>query len=113
MCFKKTNFVLVAIYFKDYKEDTRDLILDGNEYKKFVKNHIKDVDKILKKLKEVDLIIFLNKFNFRIDKIMIVRHLYRRYGRKSNLKKIDALPRMKANSSITKVKRFLEACVFY
>ena len=36
-----------------------------------------------------------------------------RYGRKPNPEKVDAITRMKACSSITEVRRFLGACVFY
>ena len=44
---------------------------------------------------------------------MVVGHLCGRYGRKSNPATVDVITRIKACSSITKVRRFLGGCVFY
>lgn len=44
---------------------------------------------------------------------MVVRHLYKKYDRYPNSKKVDDITKMKAYNSITEVRRFLEAYVFY
>jgi hypothetical protein len=79
----------------------------------FVKNHITDVEKILERLEKVDLILFIDKSKFRFDEIIVVGYLCKKYGRKPNFEKLDAIARIKAYSNIIKVTRFLEACIFY
>jgi hypothetical protein len=86
---------------------------DNPGCKVFVKNYITDVNRILERLEEVDLTLSIDKSKFGFDEILVVGHLYGRYGRKPNLEKVDAIARMKACSSITEVRRFLGACVFY
>ena len=100
------------IPIKGYKEEAKDLTLDADGCRMFVKNHINDVDKILKRLKEVDLTLSIDKSKFGFDEIVVVGHLCGRYGRKPNPEKVDAIARMKACSSTTEVRRFLGACVF-
>jgi len=72
-----------------------------------------DVERILKRLEEVDLTLSIDKSKFGFDEIVVVGHLCGRYRRKPNLEKVDAIARMKACSSTTEVRRFLRACVFY
>ena len=99
------------IPIKGCKEEAKDLTLDADGCRMFVRNHINDVDKILKRLEEVDLTLSIDKFKFGFDEIIVVGHLCRRYGRKPNLEKVDAIARMKACSSTTEVRRFLGACI--
>ena len=101
------------IPIKGCKEETKNLTLDVEGCRMFVRNHINDVDKILKRLEEMDLNLSIDKSKFGFDEIIIVGHLYERYDRKPNLEKVDAIVRMKACSSTTKVRRFLRACIFY
>ena len=101
------------IPIKGCKEEAKDLTLDVDGCKMFVRNHINDVDKILKRLEEVDLTLSIDKSKFGFDEIVVVGHLCGRYGRKPNPEKVDAIARMKACSSTTEVRRFLGACVFY
>ena len=101
------------IPIKGCKEEAKDLTLDANGCRMFVRNHINDVDKILKRLEEVDLTLSIDKSKFGFDEIVVVGHLCGRYGRKPNPGKVDAIARMRACSSTTEVKRFLGACVFY
>ena len=89
------------------------MTLDANGYKIFVRDYINDVDKILKRFEEVNLTLSIDKSKFGFDQIIIVDHLCKRYGRKSNPEKVNIIARMKAHSSTTKVRRFLEACIFY
>jgi hypothetical protein len=89
------------------------LTLDADVCRVFVKNYITDVDRILERLEELDLTLSIDKLKFGFNEIIVVGHLYGRYGRKPNPEKVDAIARMKACSSITEVRRFLGACVFY
>ena len=98
---------------KGCKEEAKDLTLDADGCRMFVRNHINDVDKILKRLEEVDLTLSIDKSKFGFDEIVVVGHLCGRYGRKPNPEKVDAIARMRACSSTTEVRRFLGACVFY
>ena len=101
------------IPIKGCKEEAKDLTLDADGCRMFVRNHINDVDKILKRLEEVDLTLSIDKSKFGFDEIVVVGHLCGRYGRKPNPEKVDAIARMRACSSTTEVRRFLGACVFY
>lgn len=89
------------------------MIVDKDGSKIFVKNYIKNIEKILERLREVDLILFINKFRFNMNDIVVVGYLYGRYGKKSNLEKINIISKMKVYSSIIKIKSFLSVCVFY
>lgn len=51
------------------------------------------------------------KSKFGVDEIVVVENLYKRYSRKSNLKKIDVIAKMKVYSSIIEIRRFLRACI--
>jgi len=55
----------------------------------------------------------VEKSNFGVGEILVVGHMCGRYGRKPNPEKVDAISRMKACGSITEIRRFLGACVFY
>ena len=82
------------------------MTLDADGCRMFIRNHINDVDKILKRLEEVDLTLSIDKSKFGFDEIVVVGHLCGRYGRKPNPEKVDAIPRMKACSSTTEIRRF-------
>jgi hypothetical protein len=89
------------------------LTMDIDNCKVFVKNHIIDIERILERLEEVHLTLSIDKSKVGFDEIIVVGHLCRRYSRKPNPDKIDAFIRMKAYNNITKVRRFLGACIFY
>lgn len=110
---EKTIPFVDDIPIKGCKEGTGDLTVDEDGCRVFVKNHIEDVEKILKRLGEVDLTLSIDKSKFGVDEILVVGHLCGRYGRKPNPEKVDAISRMKPCGSITEVRRFLGACVFY
>jgi len=110
---EKTIPFVDDIPIKGCKEDTKDLTLETDGCRRFIKEHIEDVERILKRLEEVDLTLSIDKSKFGVDEIVVVGHLCGRYGRKPNPEKVDAISRMKACSSITEVRRFLGACVFY
>lgn len=104
---KKIISFVDDIPIKSYKEEVKDLTLDSDRCRRFVKDHIEDVKKILMKLEEVDLTLSIDKSKFRIDEIVVVRYLCGRYGIIPNLEKVAAIARIKAYSSITEVG-FLE-----
>jgi hypothetical protein len=110
---EKTIPFVDDIPIKGCQEGAKDLTLDADGCRVFVKNHITDVNRILERLEEVDLTLSIDKSKFGFDEILIVGHLYGRYGKKPNPEKVDAIARMKACSSITEVRRFLGACIFY
>lgn len=94
------------ISIKNYRENTKELIQNSNGCRRFVNHYIEEVEKILKRFEEVDLNLCINKSKFRIDEIVVVGYLCGRYDRKSNLKKVDAIARIKVYNSITKIKIF-------
>jgi hypothetical protein len=98
---------------KGCKEEAKDSTLDGDGCRRFVVEHIKDVEMILAKMEDVGLTLSIDKSKFGVGEILVVGHLCGTYGRKPNPEKVDAIGRMKACSSITEVRRFLGACVFY
>lgn len=110
---EKTIPFVDDIPMKGCKEEMKDSTLDESGCRRFVVDHIKDVEMILSKMEEVDITLSVDKSRFGVDEILVVGHLCGRYGRKPNPEKVDAIGRMKACSSITEVRRFLGACVFY
>lgn len=61
----------------------------------------------------MNLTLSLEKSNFGIGKILVVEYIYKKYDRKSNFDKFNAISKMKVYNSITKIKRFLGTCLFY
>lgn len=110
---KKTIFFLDDISKKGCKDNNKDLTLEEDGCCIFVKEYIEDMEHILKKLEEVNLTLSFEKSTFGFKEIIIVGYLCRSYRKKSNLDKIDAIARMKVCRSITKIRCFLNAYVFY
>jgi hypothetical protein len=110
---EKTIPFVDDIPIKGCKEDDKNLSVQDNGCRIFVNEHIDDVSNILKRLEEVNLTLSIDKSKFGVDEILVVGHLCGWYGRKPNPEKVDAIGRMKACSTITEVRRFLGACVFY
>jgi hypothetical protein len=108
---EKTISFVDDISIKGFKEEIKDSTLDADGCRRFVKGHIKDVKKNLERLEEVDLTLSIDKSKFGIDDVLVVGDLCGRDRRKPNPKKIDVITTMKACSSITKVRRFLGACL--
>ena len=110
---EKTIYFVDDIPIKGCEEAKKDSTIQDNGCRTFVNEHIKDVDRILSKLEEVDLTLSIEKSKFGTNEILVVGHQCGWYGRKSNLEKVDAIGKMKACSNTTEVRRFLGACVFY
>jgi hypothetical protein len=110
---EKTIPFVDDVPMKGCKEEVKDSTLDESGCRRFVVEHIKDVEKILVKMEDVGLTLSVDKSKFGVGEILVVGHLCGRYGRKPNPEKVDAIEKMRACSSITEVRRFLGACVFY
>ena len=110
---EKTIPFIDDVPIKGCKQEDKDLMVQEDGCRAFVSNHIDDVAKILSKLEEVNLTLSIDKSKFGVNEILVVGHLCGSYGRKPNPEKVDAIGRMKAYNSITEVRRFLGACVFY
>lgn len=110
---EKTIPFLDDIPMKGCREEDKDETMDAEGCRDFVKRHIEDVAQILDKLESVNLTLSVEKSNFGVGEILVVGHMCGRYGRKPNPEKVDAISRMKACGSITEIRRFLGACVFY
>ena len=110
---EKTIPFVDDIPIKGCEEAKRDSTVQDNGCRAFVNEHIKDVDRILSRLEEVDLTLSIEKFKFGTNEILVVGHQCGWYGRKPNPEKVDAIGKMKACSNTTEVRRFLGACVFY
>jgi hypothetical protein len=110
---KKTISFVDDIRIKGCQEGAKNLTIDADGCRIFVKNHITDVERILEGLEEVDLTLSINKSKFGFDEIIVVGYICERYGRKPNSEKVDAITGMTVCSSIIEVRRFLGAYVFY
>lgn len=95
------------VLIKGCNNETKDLTLKEDEYCTFVKEHIEDVECILKRLEEVNFTLFFKKSIFGIKEIMVIVHLCKSYEKKVNIDKIDAIARMKICKSTTKIKKYL------
>ena len=99
---------------KGCKEEAKDEILDSRGCRKFVADHIVDCEKILSRLEEVNLTLSGAKSVFGVKEVLIVGHMCGPYGRRPSPTKVEAIQRMKEIcTSVTEVRRFLGACVFY
>ena len=110
---EKTIPFVDDIPIKGCEEAKRDSTVQDNGCRAFVNEHIKDVDRILSRLEEVDLTLSIEKSKFGTNEILVVGHQCGWYERKPNPEKVDAIGKMKACSNTTEVRRFLGACVFY
>ncbi|KAL3686249.1 hypothetical protein R1sor_004271 [Riccia sorocarpa] len=111
---EKTMSFLDDVPIKGCKEDEKDEALDTRGCRKYVAEHIQDCEKILSWLEEVHLTLSGTKSTFGVRKIVIVGHLCGSYGRKPDLAKVNAIQKIReVCSSLTEVRRFLGALVFY
>ncbi|KAL3676831.1 hypothetical protein R1sor_026779 [Riccia sorocarpa] len=93
--------------------EEKDDCITAEGCRKFVSDHIRDVERILTRLEEVHLTLSGAKSRFGVSEILVVGHLCGAFGRRPNPEKVDALARMKDCQSVSEVRRFLGSCVFY
>ena len=111
---KVTMPFLDDIPIKGCLEREKDETIVGNGCRKFVMDHINDCESILNKLEQVHLTLSGTKSSFGQNEVLIVGHMCGWYGRKPSPIKINAIQNMKeVCESVTEVRRFLGACVFY
>ncbi|KAL3681576.1 hypothetical protein R1sor_024532 [Riccia sorocarpa] len=75
--------------------DDRDDIVVSGGCRRFVLDHIRDVEQILARLEEVHLTLSGAKSRFGVSEILVVGHMCGTFGRRPNPEKVDALARMK------------------
>ncbi|KAL3676054.1 hypothetical protein R1sor_026002 [Riccia sorocarpa] len=111
---EKTMPFLDDVPIKGCREDEKDEALDTRGCRKYVTEHIEDCEKILSRLEEVHLTLSGTKSTFGVREIVIVGHLCGSYGRKPDPAKVNAIQKIReVCSSLTEVRRFLGALVFY
>ena len=77
-------------------------------------DHIKDCEKFLARLEGAQLTFSGEKSAFGQSESLVVWHRCGSYSRKPSPTKVEAISVMKEECrSVTKVRRFLGACVFY
>jgi hypothetical protein len=76
------------ILIKGCPDEEKDESRDEDGCLKFVKDHIKNYEKVLRRLKEVNLTFSGEKSAFRRPEIVMVGHLCRAYGRKPSPSKV-------------------------
>ena len=94
--------------------EEKDETMDDRGCRKFVVDHIRDCEKVLRKLEDVHLTLSGEKSAFGQEEILVVGHLCGPYSRRPSPTKIDAIQAMKeVCESQSEVRRFLGACAFY
>ncbi|KAL3682085.1 hypothetical protein R1sor_000107 [Riccia sorocarpa] len=101
------------IPMKGCATEEKDETLDATGCRKFVSDHIRDVGKILNKLREVHLTLSGEKSRFGVPEILVVGHVCDSSGRRPNPVKVEAIDRLADCRSTTEVRRFLGGCVFF
>ena len=75
--------------------EEKDETMDDRGCQKFIVDHIRDCEKVLRKLEDVYLTLFGEKSAFRQEEILVVRHLCGPNGRRPSPTKIDVIHAMK------------------
>ncbi|KAL3685686.1 hypothetical protein R1sor_003708 [Riccia sorocarpa] len=101
------------IPMKGCATEEKDETLDATGCRKFVSDHIRDVGKILNRLREVHLTLSGEKSRFGVPEILVVGHVCDSSGRRPNPVKVEAIHRLADCRSTTEVRRFLGGCVFF
>lgn len=102
------------LHIKGCEIEVKDEAKDWRGCRKFVAQHNLDCDAILSKLEEVHLTLSREKPIFGAKEVLIVGHMCEPYGRRPSPAKVEAIQKMKETcTSVTEVRRFLGACVFY
>ena len=94
--------------------EEKDETMDYRGCRKFVVDHIRGCEKVLRMLEDVHLTLSGKKSPFRQEEILVVGHLCGPYGQRPSPIKINAIQAMKEIcESQSEVRRFLGACTFY
>jgi hypothetical protein len=90
-----TMSFLDDIPMKGCTVEDKDETMDNQGCRKFVVDHIRDCEEVLRKLEDVHLTLSGEKSAFRQEEILVVGHLCGPYGRRPSPAKIDAIQAMK------------------
>ncbi|KAL3680762.1 hypothetical protein R1sor_023718 [Riccia sorocarpa] len=101
------------IPMKGCATEEKDETVDATGCRKFVNDHIRDVGKILNRLREVHLTLSGEKSRFGVPEILVVGHVCDSSGRRPNPVNVEAIARVADCRSTTEVRRFLGSCVFF
>ncbi|KAL3702292.1 hypothetical protein R1sor_020314 [Riccia sorocarpa] len=101
------------IPMKGCATEEKDETLDATGCRNFVSDHIRDVGKILNRLREVHLSLSGEKSRLEVPEILVVGHVCDSFGRRPNPVKVEAIDRLADCKSTTEVRRFLGGCVFF
>ncbi len=82
-------------------------------YSKTLKEHRTHVKEVLDKLREVDLQIDIDKYEFKIQKISFLELLIFINDLRMNFQKVDVIWNWKVSRSLTHVQIFIDFCNFY
>ena len=96
-----TMSFLDDIPMKGCAVEEKDETMDDRGCRKFVVDHIRDCEKVLRKLEDVHLTLSGEKSAFGQEEILVVGHLCGPYGRRPSPTKIDAIQAMKENMRVT------------
>lgn len=109
----KTRPFLDDIPIKGCNEEVKNTTLRPDGLRQFVGEHMEDVAAILKRLIDARLTLSGEKSAFGQHEIKVVGQMCGPYGRLPSHEKVNAISLLKDCSSVTEVRRFLGACVFY
>jgi hypothetical protein len=94
--------------------ELKDETMDEQGCRKFVSDHIRDCEKVLRSLEDAHLTLFGEKSAFGQEEILVVGHLCGPYVRRPSPAKVNTIQAMKEEcESQSEVRRFLGACAFY
>lgn len=110
---EKTRPFLDDIPIKGCLYKARDQTIRPDGMRQFVWEHLQDVEAILQRLIEVGLTLSLEKSSFGLEEIMVVGQICGPLGRRPSEAKVDVIKEMKDCRTISEVRRFLGACIFY
>src|ERR1043165_2958402 len=82
-------------------------------YSKTFEEHLKHIEKILKKLKEVNLMLKLNKCKWCEQNIEFLGHIVGKDGLKPDPRKIEKVKKIKEPMTVTEVRSFLGLVGYY
>jgi hypothetical protein len=82
-------------------------------YSKSFEEHIEHIEKVLMKLREINAIIKLKKYEFGKRNIEFLGHIVGKDGLQPEVKKVEKIKNMKRPESVTEVRSFLGLCSYY
>ncbi len=82
-------------------------------YSKILKEHRTHVKEVLEKLREVNLQVNIDKYEFKIQEILFLKLLIFINELQMNSRKVDVIQSWKVSQSLTHMQIFIDFCNFY